>query len=114
MPRVLRRIIVVLVGLVLVFGLGLLVAPRFGWATPFGLPSTIHVGGRDYRGGRCARTLTANATPLHRIGSVFGYFTGSKPILEPHYEWHPPNGLIPAVLYVRDSCLRGYDLSGGP
>jgi hypothetical protein len=111
---VLRRIPFLLVGLVPVLALGLLVAPRIGWATPFGLPSTLHFDGRDYIGPGCVRRLKANERPLRKIGSVFGYFTGSKPILEPHYEWHLPNGLIPTVIYVRGDCLTVYGLSGGP
>src|ERR1700751_3843068 len=110
----LRWIGVTAAALLALLALGLPVAPHVGWATPFGLPSTLRFDGRDYIGPSCVRGRKGNQRPLHKTGSVFGYFTRSKPILLPHYEWHLPPGLVPSVLYVRDSCLTVYGLSGGP
>lgn len=108
-----RRLAFVMVPVAGLLGLGLVVAPYLGWASPFRLPPILHFRGRDYIRATCTRTLHANE--LRKIGSVFGYFTSRKPILLPHYEWHlPPNMKTPAVLYVRGSCLMAYGLSGGP
>jgi hypothetical protein len=116
---VIRRLVLIAVPVVAFLALGLAVAPRLGWATPFRVPSTLHFRGRDYIGPSCVRTLKANERPLRKVGSVFGYFTLPKAILIPHYEsdlltaqgkWRG----TPAVLYVRGDCLAVYGLSGGP
>lgn len=115
----LRRLALTVVVLAVLLVLGLAVAARLGWATPLGMPSSLHFHGRNYGGGGCVRNLRADELPLRKVGSVFGYLTGSKPILIPHYESRllTPKGiwtLTPAVLYVRGDCLASYDLSGGP
>lgn len=111
------------------FGASLALGQRWGWATPFGLPSTISYQSRTYyvdnhgSSGRptCltsrrpssiprSSNLPSGYAPLRPVASVFGYITGSKPIMLPHYEWRRHT---PYVLLVRDgACLRLYSLPG--
>jgi hypothetical protein len=44
----------------------------------------------------CVSRLRSDEKPLHRIGSLFGWFTLPRPILIPHYETR--SRLTPAVL----------------
>jgi hypothetical protein len=74
-------------------GVGFTAAPHIGWATPFSLPSHFRYQGLEYfeseyqPGVHCAerlpRSLRRNVFPARRVGSVFGYFTSSKPVLLP-------------------------------
>ena len=114
-----RRLVFIAVPLVALLALGLPVATRLGWATPFRVPSTLHYLGRNYMHPSCVRSLKANERPLRQVGSVFGYLTLPKPILIPHYESRllEPGGkwrMIPTVVYLRGECLAVYGLSGGP
>ena len=99
--------------IVAALALGFAVAPRLGWATPFSVP--MHV---DYRGvgfylddTKCltSRELPHGYFPTRRAASVFGYFTGSRSILLPHYEWRRrtiEEGTL--LVEVRPSCLKLY------
>lgn len=114
-----RRLAFIGVSLAALFAIGLPIAPRLGWATPFANPSKLYFRGRDYLQPGCERSLKANERPLRKVGSVFGWFTLPESILIPHYESAllTAQGKLkgtPAVLYVRGSCLAVYGLSGGP
>jgi hypothetical protein len=119
MPRRLSMILAVL--LVAAFGIGLLIAPHAGWATPLGMPSHFGYRGKDYyvdangAGGRiaCATRFPRSYRPVRQVGSIFGYFTGSKPILLPYYERH--YRVDYSLLVADGSCLRIYrDVADGP
>jgi hypothetical protein len=112
--RLFRRLAIAVVLLAVLFAIGLPIAPRLGFATPFQQPATLHFRGRDYIGPSCVSHLRANERPLHQVASVFGWFTLPRPILIPSYETRLPAGATPAVLYVRGTCLEVYGLSGGP
>jgi hypothetical protein len=109
-----RALLVVSLAVLLVLALGLLLADRNGWATPFGLPHQITLDGRTYYDGDanvpehfpCTTNLPTGYRPLRPTGSVFGYLTGDASILLPHYEWGYSHAF---VLYVRNgSCLQQY------
>ena len=125
-----RRLLALAAVIVAVAALSLGLAQNWGWATPFALPAVISYHGRSYsidtaNGSRaCFATSRAAARPIHihrlpkgymplrPVDHVFGYFTHSKPILLPHYEWRYPKAYV--VLVPDGHCLRYYALPGSP
>lgn len=127
-----HRRLLALVAVVVVLGaLSLGLAQNWGWATPFALPGVISYHGRSYyidantwNGSRACFAASRVAakpihvyrlpkgyTPMRKVDHVFGYFTPSKPILLPHYEWQYPTAHV--VLVPDGHCLRYYSLPGG-
>ena len=103
-------------------GLGFALAPSLGWATPLSFPSQFTYRGLEYGNGlpfwpgpKCVQQLPRSQRrgilPSRRIGSIFGYFTSSLPILQPRDPgWTSESvGPHPVRLLVRDGgCLRIY------
>ncbi len=110
-PAVALTVLAVVVAAVFGIALWPRVQSHFGYATPFGLPDTIHVDGRDYVDPSGCTAPVRRDRPLKRVASVPGFLTGSKPLYFPH---PLQGGRVPAYLFVRSGCLRAYDLSGGP
>jgi hypothetical protein len=113
-PRLVRLGVPLAVLLAAFAGLGFSVAPHYGWATPFSLSPSFTYRGLAYFRQDCVNRLPKSQQwprlPARRIGSIFGYFTSSKPILLPsrpgYATGQPPH---PVNLLVRDgSCLRDY------
>jgi hypothetical protein len=130
-----RRLVALAAVVVALAALSLGFAQKWGWSTPFvAIPAAVsyhdhryYIDTNTWNGSRaCFASSRAAAKPIHvyrlpkgytplrRNGEVFGYFTNSKPILLPHYEW---TRQLPFVILVRDGgCLRYYTLppSYGP
>jgi hypothetical protein len=108
-----RTVIIVLVVTAFGLALGLAVAPRLGWATPFDVPSNVSYRGTNFyledSSCRKPRDLPHGYLPMRRAASVFGYFTGSRPILLPHYEWPRrtiDEGIV--LVEVHSGCFKYY------
>jgi hypothetical protein len=109
-----RTLIVTAVVVVAAAGvLGLLfpAGPHLGWATPFGMPTHVSYRGTEFFSD-APGSLTCEARPLtglRRVGSVFGYFTSSRPILVPTSELGRGK-IFEGSLFVkaRPDCLATY------
>ncbi|HKD95566.1 MAG TPA: hypothetical protein VKB43_12745 [Gaiellaceae bacterium] len=109
-----RRILqVVLVVAAVVLVLGFAVGPHLGWATPFSVPTQVSYRGTNFYldDTRCLepRELPRAYLPMRRTASMFGYFTGSRAVLLPHYEWKRrtiDEGLL--LVDVHHGCLKYY------
>ena len=117
-----RRWIWAAVVVIAVLGLGFLIAPDLEWATPFSVPSHFTYRGLEYGSEppfypeptcveQLPERLRRGYLPAHRIGTIAGFFTSSKPILQPKEPgWtaeqvapHPVRLLVPD-----GDCLRIY------
>jgi hypothetical protein len=102
LPRGLIRFGVVAVVIVAALaGLGFVAAPQIGWATPFSVPQQFR-----YRGLLYFRQSYCKPPPGRQVGSLFGYFTSSRPIFLGG--GHTPDGHPVNLLLHEGSCFRDY------
>jgi hypothetical protein len=111
-----RRTILIVTALVIIVLAGVLgllfpAGPHIGWATPFALPTHVSYRGTEFFADApgsvtCERR---SLTGLRRVGSVFGYFTSSRPILVPTSELGRGK-IFEGSLFVKASpdCLATY------
>jgi hypothetical protein len=107
-----RVVIVVLLVAALILGLGFAAAPHLGWASPFALPTHVTFRGTYYEPDPPAQRECTKSKGAHRVGSVFGYFTTSKPILITHYEWVRQTKVTWILVGVRPGCFKVYADTG--
>jgi hypothetical protein len=111
-PVILRAVIVVLLVAALGLGLGFAAAPHLGWASPFSLPTHVSFRGTYYEPDPPTQVGCSKSRGAHRVGSVFGYFTTSKPILLTHYEWAHQTKATWILVGVRPGCFKVYADTG--